>query len=54
LHAQNLGQKDEARRLWREARDRYATLDALFLSLTGSAENPGVKEADRRLAALDA
>lgn len=52
LHAQNLGRTDEARRLWLEARDRYAALDNLFLSPTGKVENAGVKEADRRLAAL--
>lgn len=52
LHAQHLGRIEEARRLWQEARERYAALDDLFLSLTGKAENPGVKEADRRLAAL--
>lgn len=53
LHAAHMGRKDEARQLWQEARARYAELDAVFLSLTGSAENPAVKEADRRLAALD-
>jgi tetratricopeptide (TPR) repeat protein len=54
IHAQNLRETDEARRLWQEARERYAALDDVFLSLTGKAENPGVKEADRRLAALGA
>jgi tetratricopeptide (TPR) repeat protein len=49
LHNQLLGNTEEARRRWREVRDRYAALDELFFSLTGSAENPGVAEADRRL-----
>jgi tetratricopeptide (TPR) repeat protein len=53
LHAQHRGQKREARLLWQEARERYAALDALFLSL-GIPDNPGVKEADKRLAALEA
>ena len=52
LHNELLGKSKEARRLWQEARDRYAALNALFLSLTGKSENPGVKEADAHLAAL--
>jgi tetratricopeptide (TPR) repeat protein len=52
LHNQLLGNTEEARRRWQDVRDRYAALDDLFLSLTGSAENPGVAEADRRLAEL--
>ncbi len=46
------GNTDEARRLWREARERYAALDAEFLALTGKNDNPGVREADKRLALL--
>jgi len=46
------GDKDKARSAWQDARSRYGALDALFLSLTGRHENPGVAEADRRLAAL--
>ncbi|MGD0192499.1 MAG: tetratricopeptide repeat protein [Rhizomicrobium sp.] len=52
LHREHLADKDGARRLWSEARDRYAALDATFLALTGQAGNPGVREADARLAAL--
>ena len=52
MHEQNLGNVSEARRLWSEARDLYAGLDSVFLAMTGSATNPGVAEADRRLAAL--
>jgi tetratricopeptide (TPR) repeat protein len=52
LHREHRGDKDGARILWSEARERYAALDALFLSLTGKAENPGVREADIHLARL--
>jgi tetratricopeptide (TPR) repeat protein len=51
-HERHTGRKDEARRLWQEARDRYAALDAEFLALTGKNDNPGVREADKRLALL--
>ncbi len=51
-HERHVGQTDESRRLWTEARERYAALDAEFLALTGKHENPGVREADRRLALL--
>ena len=51
-HERHIGRKDEARRLWQEARERYAALDAEFLALTGKNDNPGVREADRRLALL--
>jgi tetratricopeptide (TPR) repeat protein len=54
LHAEHLGERDRARSLWRDVRARYAALDALFLELTGRDENPGVMEADRRLAGLGA
>ena len=52
VHTQSLGEKDEAQRLWEEAKARYAELDDLFERLTGRRGNPGVAEADRRLAAL--
>jgi hypothetical protein len=53
-HAEAIGDAPRAAALWREARDRYAALDDLFHQLTGTSENPGVREADLRLAALDA
>jgi len=52
MHEQNCGNTDEACRLWHEARDLYAGLDEVFRAMTGSNANPGVAEADRRLAAL--
>jgi tetratricopeptide (TPR) repeat protein len=52
LHNEHLGNTEKARLLWQEARDRYAALDSLFLSLTGKNENPGVLEANRHLMAL--
>jgi tetratricopeptide (TPR) repeat protein len=51
-HAEHMGDKEAARRLWTEARDRYAALDELFLELTGSRENPGVRGSRARLAKL--
>jgi tetratricopeptide (TPR) repeat protein len=52
VHNEYLGNFEQARILWLEARERYSALDAEFLSRTGKADNPGVREADRRLAAL--
>jgi tetratricopeptide (TPR) repeat protein len=52
IHQQHLGNDEQALSLWLNVRDRYRALDDMFLSLTGIAENPGVKEADARLAAL--
>lgn len=52
VHAQASGDPSRAIALWREARDRYASLDELFHSLTGQSGNPGVEEADRRLQVL--
>lgn len=52
LHAEHRGLAAEARLLWTEARARYNALDDVFLELTGKPENPGVREADRRLAIL--
>ncbi len=52
LHAEYAGDTAEARRLWRDVRERYAALDELFHRLTGVATNPGVIESDKHLAAL--
>lgn len=52
VHADHVGDKMKARQLWTEARERYSNLDQLFLELTGERRNPGVEEADRRLALL--
>jgi len=38
--------------LWRGVRDRHESLDDVFRNAYGLNENPGVIEADRRLAAL--
>jgi tetratricopeptide (TPR) repeat protein len=51
-HEESRGNLGQARVLWSEARDLYAKLDEVFLKMTGSPGNPGVKEAERRLAAL--
>lgn len=51
LNAEQRGVRDEARRLWQAARDRYAMLDLLMRSAPDQA-SPGVAEADRHLAAL--
>lgn len=53
VHHQTLGERERARALWTEARERYAALDDLFERLTGKRENPSVAEADRRLALLE-
>ena len=50
VHAERIGDKKRAEQLWVEARDRYAKLDHVFLQLTGERRNPGVEEAERRLA----
>jgi tetratricopeptide (TPR) repeat protein len=52
VHAERMGDRDGAKRLWTEARERYAKLDQLFLEMTGRHRNPGMEEATRRLAAL--
>jgi tetratricopeptide (TPR) repeat protein len=54
LHTGFMGERQKSIELWRDVRNRYAALDDQFLALTGVRENPGVKEADRRLAALGA
>lgn len=52
VHAEHVGDKEKAQQLWTEARDRYSKLDHQFLQLTGQPRNPGVEEAERRLALL--
>jgi tetratricopeptide (TPR) repeat protein len=54
LQAEAIGDIDTAWIFWIQARARYAALDALFEQLTGKPENPGVVEADARLARLRA
>lgn len=51
-NAQALGDRATAIRHWRSAREQYEALDPLFRQTYGLEENPGVAEADRRLAAL--
>ena len=52
VHAEALGDNETARAFWIQARERYAALDEVFERLTGKAENPGVAEADAKLAGL--
>ncbi|MFM9829802.1 MAG: hypothetical protein ACKVOB_13855 [Sphingomonas sp.] len=52
MHAVATGDRQAARLLWIEARERYSGLDDRFARLTGKADNPGVSEADEQLAAL--
>ena len=52
VHAEAIGDNETARAFWIQARERYATLDDLFERLTGSPGNPGVAEADAKLATL--
>jgi hypothetical protein len=47
-----IGDRVAALTLWRDVRDRYEALDEVFRNAYGLSENPGVIEADRRLAAL--
>jgi tetratricopeptide (TPR) repeat protein len=47
-----LGDQASAVALWRGVRCRYEALDDVFRNAYGMNENPGVMEADRRLAAL--
>jgi len=49
---EELGDRAAALLLWRGVRDRYEALDEVFRKTYGLNENPGVIEADRRLAAL--
>jgi len=51
-NAEALGDRESALMLWRDVRDRYESLDDVFRNAYGLNENPGVIEADRRLAAL--
>lgn len=50
VHAGHVGDKKRAQQFWIEARDRYSKLDQVFARLTGEQRNPGVEEAERRLA----
>ena len=52
VHAEAIGDGDSAEAFWLQARQRYAALDDVFEKLTGQPGNPGVEEADRRIAAL--
>jgi hypothetical protein len=52
VHAEAVGDNETARAFWIQARERYAALDALFERLTGTPGNPGVAEADAKLASL--
>jgi tetratricopeptide (TPR) repeat protein len=52
VHSERVGDKERARQLWLEARELYSKLDQLFLDLTGDRRNPGVEEAEKRLALL--
>lgn len=47
-----LGDRAAALTLWREVKSRYEALDDLFRDAYGLDENPGVAEADRRIAGL--
>lgn len=51
-NSEALGDRMAARRLWLDVRRRYLALDELFHDTYGLAENPGVIEADGRLANL--
>ncbi|MEP7008584.1 MAG: hypothetical protein ABI810_21570 [Sphingomonas bacterium] len=52
LHAEALGDNETARAFWIQARDRYAGLDDVFEHLTGKPGNPGVAEANAKIASL--
>jgi len=52
VHAEAIGDNETARAFWIQARERYAALDELFERLTGKPGNPGVAEADAKLASL--
>ena len=52
IQAEAIGDNETARAFWVQARDRYATLDDLFERLTGSPGNPGVAEANAKIASL--
>lgn len=51
-NSQALGDTAAAIRHWRSAREQYQALGDVFRDAYGLAENPGVLEADRRLADL--
>ncbi len=52
VHAEAIGDNETARAFWIQARERYGALDDLFERLTGKPGNPGVAEADAKLASL--
>jgi tetratricopeptide (TPR) repeat protein len=52
VHAEALGDNETARAFWIQARDRYAALDDVFERLTGQPGNPGVAEANAKIASL--
>jgi tetratricopeptide (TPR) repeat protein len=52
VHAEAIGDNETARAFWIQARDRYAALDDVFERLTGSPGNPGVAEANAKIASL--
>ncbi|MEO7690701.1 MAG: hypothetical protein ABIS51_15575 [Sphingomonas sp.] len=52
LHAEAIGDNETARAFWIQARDRYAPLDHVFERLTGKPGNPGVTEANAKIASL--
>lgn len=51
-NAEALGDREAAIGHWQSARGQYQALDETFRQSFGLAENPGVAEANRRLAAL--
>ena len=52
LHAEGIGDIDDAIGFWRKARQDYAALDTLFEAMIGKPGNPGVAEADHRIHTL--
>ncbi|MEO9131801.1 MAG: hypothetical protein ABI240_11400 [Sphingomonas sp.] len=52
LHAEAIGDNETARAFWIQARERYAALDDLLERPTDGPGNPGVDEADAKLASL--
>lgn len=52
VHAEAIGDNETARAFWLQARDRYAALDDVFERLTGNPGNPGVAEANAKIALL--
>jgi tetratricopeptide (TPR) repeat protein len=48
-----LGDDEASLLVWQLVRERYAALDALFQTITGTDGNPGVEEADTWIARLE-